>query len=434
MEQQNILILGSGGREHVFAWKLAQSESKPVLFCAPGNAGTAEVATNVSLAILDFEAVGKFCIDHQIEVVIPCSEDPLVAGIVDHFADCEELKNIFVFGPNQEASRLEGSKDYTKRFLMRHGIPTAQYKTFTPAQINDAKNYLSELKAPYVLKADGLAAGKGVVITKLRAEAEHVLDDMLLGHLFGSAGNQVVIEEFLDGMEFSVFAVSDGSTYTLLPEAKDYKRIGENDHGLNTGGMGAVSPVSFMDQDLMNKVKSTIIEPTFNGLQQDGIPFVGFLFFGLINVAGTPKVIEFNVRMGDPETEVVFPRWEVDLAELINACALKQLLNIKSSVSAKNCVTVFTVSGGYPDAYEKNREIVLKDLPPDSIRFHAGTKKTGVHLLTNGGRVLAHTAFGDTLQEAISNAYGAIKYTQFEGMYYRTDIGQDVLRLTQTQI
>jgi phosphoribosylamine--glycine ligase len=433
MDKTKILVLGNGGREHVFIWKLSQSEQPVELFCAPGNAGTKELAKNVDLNISDFDSIGDFCLKEGINIVIPGSEAPLVAGIVDHFKATLALRNVYVFGPSKAAAELEGSKDFAKRFLVNNKIPTAAYQTFSAKELAEAKAFLTTLEAPYVLKADGLAAGKGVMITADRVEAEKLLEEILEGGKFGNAGNRVVIEEFLDGIEFSVFAMSDGKNYILLPEAKDYKRIGEGDVGLNTGGMGAVSPVNFVSDELMTKVKSEIIAPTFQGLEEAKMPFVGFLFFGLINVNGQPKVIEYNVRMGDPETEVVFPRWEFDLVKGLLASRDNNLINVKSTFKSQICTTVFAVSGGYPEGYAKGKQIDFNIDPKqtqDSIVFHAGTHvNDNGELVTSGGRVIAVSGLGTDIQSALQKSYKGIQNLNFEGMYYRKDIGFDLLQL-----
>jgi len=422
----NILILGSGGREHAFAWKLHQSELVNRLYVAPGNAGTGKIAQNVDLSLDDFDSIGEFCLNEQIDVVIPGSEDPLVNGIVDFFQSEAALEHIYVFGPNAESAQLEGSKDFAKIFMEENHIPTAGYKTFNGEQIEDAYSFLRELNAPYVLKADGLAAGKGVVICPTLEEADQVLREMLLDSKFGRASSRVVIEEFLDGIEFSVFVMTDGEHYAILPEAKDYKRIGEGDTGLNTGGMGAVSPVPFVDKTMMDKVVRRIVEPTMIGLKKREMEYVGFIFIGLISVNDDPYVIEYNVRMGDPETEVVMPRLKNDFAQLLDLCANKRLNDIEIEQDPRNCTTVFTVSGGYPEAYEKGKNITLDDVE-GVLFFHAGTKKDGDSVVTSGGRVLACSAFGQTLEEAINRSYEGAESVKFEGKYFRKDIAKDLM-------
>ncbi|MFT5723574.1 MAG: phosphoribosylamine--glycine ligase [Bacteroidia bacterium] len=425
----NVLILGSGGREHVLAWKAAQSTTIDNLYVAPGNAGTASVAKNINLSVMDFAGIATFCSENQIDVLIPGSEDPLVAGIADYM-EAQPGLDVFVLGPNKEAAQLEGSKEYAKEFMFEHNIPTAQYQSFTSETIVEAKAYLRTKDAPYVLKADGLAAGKGVVIADTLEYADATLDDMLLDKKFGDASSKVVIEDFLEGIEFSIFALSDGKNYIVLPEAKDYKRIGEGDTGLNTGGMGAISPVPFVDSDYFKRVESDIIKPTFDGLKKRGMTFVGFVFFGLINDKGNPKVIEYNVRMGDPETEVVFPRVQNDLGEILQLASQKRLSEVDVSIDSRTCSTVFTVSGGYPEAYEKGKIITLKDNDlKDVIVFHAGTQLSDKGIVTSGGRVIAVTAFGEDISSAITKSYLGVKDVKFDEMFYRNDIGQDLLKI-----
>ncbi len=424
----NVLILGSGGREHVLAWKASQSKLVKSLFVSPGNAGTAQVATNAAINGTDFGAIGQFCIDNQIDVLLPGSEGPLVAGITDYFSESETLNHIFVLGPNKEAAQLEGSKEYAKEFMIENDIPTAQYQSFTPATIQNAKDYVSAKKGPYVLKADGLAAGKGVVICDTIEYAHRVLDEMLLDEKFGSAGSTVVIEDFLEGIEFSIFAMSDGENYIILPEAKDYKRIGEGDTGLNTGGMGAVSPVPFVNDAYLKKVEDQIIKPTFEGLKKRNMEFVGFVFFGLINDDGDPKVIEYNVRLGDPETEVVFPRIDSDFGEWMDLARNKRLNDASVEVNNQVCTTVFTVSGGYPEAYEKKKPIQFASADlTDQMVFHAGTSLSGNEIVTNGGRVIAVSAFGENLESALKKTYAGVEAINFEGKNYRKDIGKDLI-------
>ncbi|MFT5513042.1 MAG: phosphoribosylamine--glycine ligase [Bacteroidia bacterium] len=427
----NVLILGSGGREHVLAWKAAQSHIINKLFVAPGNAGTAQIAQNVDLSVMDFSEIAEFCKKSAIDVLIPGSEDPLVSGIVDFMESYDGL-DMFVLGPNKEAAQLEGSKEYAKSFMIENDIPTAKYQSFTSETIKEAKAYLRTKTAPYVLKADGLAAGKGVVISETLEHADATLDDMLLDKKFGDASSRVVIEDFLSGVEFSIFALSDGENYIVLPEAKDYKRIGEQDTGLNTGGMGAVSPVPFMNEAYLQTVTSEIIQPTFEGLKKRNMPFVGFVFFGLINDNGAPKVIEYNVRMGDPETEVVFPRVLNDFGQILKLAANKRLNEVKMMADPRTCATVFAVSGGYPESYEKDKRIEFRPHEAqDTIVFHAGTKLDENDILTNGGRVLAVSAFGDSIQSAITKSYKGIQNISFDKMYYRKDIGQDLLTLSK---
>lgn len=427
----NVLILGSGGREHVLTWKSVQSAIVEHVYVAPGNAGTAQIAKNVDLSVMDFEAVAAFCKANKINVLIPGSEDPLVAGIVDYMEAQQDL-DVFILGPNKEAAQLEGSKEYAKAFMLENDIPTATYDSFTSETINEAKAYLRTKTAPYVLKADGLAAGKGVVISDTLEHADATLDDMLLDEKFGKASSRVVIEDFLQGVEFSIFAMSDGENYVILPEAKDYKRIGEGDTGLNTGGMGAVSPVPFMNADYLEKVESQIIKPTFEGLKKRQMTFVGFIFFGLINDNGEPKVIEYNVRMGDPETEVVFPRIQNDFGQMLKLAAIKRLNEVKMRIDERTCSTVFTVSGGYPESYDKGKKITFRPHEAnDAVIFHAGTKIQEHDIVTSGGRVLAVSAFGENIQDALRKSYNGVQNISFDKMYYRKDIGQDLLTLSK---
>ncbi|ELR71408.1 Phosphoribosylamine--glycine ligase [Fulvivirga imtechensis AK7] len=425
----NILILGSGGREHMLAMKIAESEKCSRLFVAPGNAGTDQVAENVPLKVDDFPAIGNFVIENNIGLVVVGPEDPLVKGIRDYFHTDSALRKIALIGPGKAGARLEGSKDFSKAFMEKYGIPTAKSKTFTAATIDEGLIYLETCAMPIVLKADGLAAGKGVIIAQNIAEAQETLKSMLLEKQFGQASEKVLIEEFMDGIELSVFVLTDGKDYVLLPEAKDYKRIGEGDTGLNTGGMGAVSPVSFANSTFINKVKEKIIVPTIEGLREEGIDYKGFIFIGLMNVAGEPKVIEYNVRMGDPETQAVFPRIQSDVVELLYAAAQGRLSEIQLETDDLTAVTVVLVAGGYPGSYEKGDTI--KGLPDvtEALVVHAGTKHEGYELLTNGGRVLAITGQGDTLEEALEKAYDAVNRISWKGMYFRKDIGKDILAL-----
>jgi phosphoribosylamine---glycine ligase len=430
-EKAKILVLGSGGREHVFAWKLAEDLDTNHLFVATGNAGTSQVGTNVPISINDFEALAAFCIEEGITLVLPGSEDPLVNGITDYFAKRADLSHIYVFGPSEFGATLEGSKDFAKAFMARHGIPTAKYETFTGDQLDEAYAFLDTLTAPYVLKADGLAAGKGVLILENLEEAKIELTDMLLNSKFGAASKKVVIEEFLDGIEFSVFVMTDGDDYLVLPEAKDYKRIGESDTGLNTGGMGSVSPVPFMDKQLRKRVENDIIKPTMDGLKKDDMEYKGFVFIGLMNIDGVPKVIEYNVRMGDPETEVVFPRVKNSLLNLLEAARDKRLKRVKLEIDSRYCCAVFMVSGGYPQAYEKGKSIEIPELA-ESIAFHAGTKADKDNVVTNGGRVLALSSFGQSMAEALESSYRSIDLIHFDGAYWRKDIGVDLTEYTKT--
>lgn len=423
----NILIIGSGGREHTFAWKLRQSPKLNQLFIAPGNAGTDELGTNLDIDVSDFESIKKSVIKNNIELIIVGPEVPLVNGIHDYFLNEEQLKNVKVFGPQKFAAQLEGSKEFAKEFMFRHGIPTAAYKSFNQETLESGFQFLEGLKPPYVLKADGLAAGKGVVILEGLEEAKSELSDMLTNEKFGQASKTVVIEEFLDGIEMSCFVLTDGKNYINLPNAKDYKRIGEGDKGLNTGGMGAISPVPFADEEFLNKIEKKIIQPTISGLQKDNIPYIGFIFFGLIKVADEPMVIEYNCRMGDPETEVVIPRIKSDLLELLISTTNNNLHKHSLKIDNRSATTVMLVSGGYPESYEKGKEIVGVDNVANSLLFHAGTKidEKG-KLVSNGGRVMAITSFGDNFEDALKQSYTSIKKINFEKMNYRKDIGFDL--------
>ncbi len=423
-----ILLLGSGGREHAFAWKMLQSPKCTSLFVAPGNAGTNQIATNVNLNILDFESIKNFVIQEKIEMVVVGPEDPLVLGIYDFFKNDLYLYKIPVIGPSKKGAQLEGSKEFAKEFLVRHHIPTAAYESFTAETVEKGCEFLKTLQPPYVLKADGLAAGKGVLIIEDLAEAQKELRNMLVYKKFGEASSKVVIEEFLDGIELSCFVLTDGKNYKILPTAKDYKRIGESDTGLNTGGMGAVSPVPFADAVLLEKIESRIVKPTIDGFAKDGIDYKGFVFIGLINVKGEPIVIEYNVRMGDPETEVVIPRLKSDLVELFEAVANEKLDQVSLEIDSRSATTVMLVSGGYPEYYEKGKLISGIENITDSIVFHAGTKLVNNQVVSNGGRVLAITSFGDDFQEAIKKSYQNINKLHFDTMYFRKDIGLDLLR------
>ena len=422
----DILLLGSGGREHAFAWKMLQSPICGRLFVAPGNAGTGTIATNVELDILDFAGLKEFVLREQIGMVVVGPEDPLVKGIYDFFVGDEQLKKIPVIGPSKLGATLEGSKEFAKEFMVKHGIPTAGYDSFTKDTVEEGCKFLETLKAPYVLKADGLAAGKGVLIIHDLAEAKAELRNMLVNSKFGNAGDKVVIEEFLDGIELSCFVLTDGKNYKILPTAKDYKRIGEGDTGLNTGGMAAVSPVPFADAVLLEKIETRIVKPTILGLQKDKIPYKGFVFIGLINVKGEPIVIEYNVRMGDPETEVVIPRLSSDLLELFLAVAEGRLDEVSLKVDARTAATIMLVSGGYPEEYQKGKEITGIADVDESLVFHAGTKMQDGMVVSNGGRVLAVTSFGTTFDEAIKKSYQNIEKLHFDTMYYRKDIGFDL--------
>jgi phosphoribosylamine---glycine ligase len=422
----NILILGSGGRECTLAWKLAQSKKINKVFIAPGNAGTEVIGENISLDPNNFEAVKKAVLEKQVQMIIVGPEDPLVNGIHDYFLSDPELKNTPLIGPQKNAAQLEGSKEFAKEFMYRHQIPTAKYQSFTAESLQKGYAFLDTLKAPYVLKADGLAAGKGVLILNDLREAKDELKEMLTNQKFGVAGTKVVIEEFLDGIEMSSFVLTDGDNYVILPNAKDYKRIGEGDMGLNTGGMGAISPVPFADNEFLTKVEERVIIPTINGFKKDNIPYVGFVFIGLIKVNNEPFVIEYNIRMGDPETEVVIPRIQSDLAELFIATAEKKLDKFELKIDKRSATTVMLVSGGYPESYEKGKEITGLDGIDDSIIFHAGTQSKGDKIVTSGGRVLAVTSYGNDFKEALAISYKNIKKINFDKMNYRTDIGFDL--------
>jgi len=422
----NVLLIGSGGREHALAWKLSQSKRITKLYIAPGNAGTQTVGTNVNLNPEDFDAVRDFVRGNGVHMVVVGPEAPLVAGISDYFQNEPSLKYISVIGPSKAGAMLEGSKEFSKQFMLRHNVPTARYNSFTSETLEEGFKFLETLNSPYVLKADGLAAGKGVLICDELVEARIELTSMLVEHKFGSASDKVVIEEFLKGIELSVFVLTDGKNYKILPSAKDYKRIGEGDTGLNTGGMGAISPVPFADQTFMNKVEERIVKPTVAGLQKDGIDYKGFIFIGLMNVGGDPYVIEYNVRMGDPETEVVIPRIKTDLIDLFEAVADQSLDRVQLEVDPRTTCTVMLVSDGYPGSYEKGRKIGGLDKVKDSVVFHAGTKDDNGNVLTNGGRVLAITSYGENMTEALEQSYANAHVVNYEGKYFRSDIGFDL--------
>ena len=421
-----VLLLGSGGREHALAWKIAQSSILDELFIAPGNAGTKKHGKNIDLSPTDFDGIKEFVVAQQIDMVIVGPEEPLVNGIYDYFQADEQLKKVGIIGPSKFGAQLEGSKDFAKAFMARHAIPTAKYGTFTAETITQGLSFLDAMKGPYVLKADGLAAGKGVLILSDLDEAKSELKSMLIDEKFGAASSKVVIEQFLDGIELSVFVLTDGESFKLLPEAKDYKRIGEGDTGLNTGGMGAISPVPFADASFMDKVHNRIIVPTIKGLKSEKITYKGFVFFGLISVKGDPYVIEYNCRMGDPETEVVIPRLKSDILDLFEGVASNTLSERDIQFIDKSAATVMMVSGGYPGAYEKGKSIFGLNSIVDSIVFHAGTSADGPSVLTAGGRVLAVTSYGKNLEAALEKSYDSISKINYDGAYYRKDIGQDV--------
>jgi len=422
----NILILGSGGREHAFAHKISQSDRCEQLFVAPGNAGTAQIATNLDIGVNDFSMIKDTVINHKIDMVVVGPEDPLVNGIANYFMEDADLKKVMLIGPTKAGAQLEGSKERAKQFMMTHEIPTASYASFTNETVGEGKQFLETLSPPFVLKADGLAAGKGVLILQDLDEAKRELENMLSHAKFGAASATVVIEEFLDGIELSVFVLTDGKNYKILPTAKDYKRIGEGDTGLNTGGMGAISPVPFADEELMQKIEERIVKPTVNGLQKEDIDYKGFVFIGLINVDDEPFVIEYNVRMGDPETEVVLPRVKTDLVDLFEATSHQELDLCHLEVDPRAATTVMAVSGGYPESYEKGKEITGVEAIEDSIVFHAGTTTKEGKLSTNGGRVIAVTSMDEDYKLALKKSYQNIERLHFDGIYFRKDIGFDL--------
>jgi len=421
----NILILGSGGREHTFAWKIAQSDLCDKLYVGPGNAGTADIAENLDINPIDFAQVGKAALEKNIDMIVVGPEDPLVKGIVDFFKNDDQLKHIQMIGPSQRGALLEGSKERAKEFMALYNIPTAAYESFSFESLQAGKRFLETLKPPYVLKADGLAAGKGVLIIEDLDEAKKELENMLSGK-FGAASQKVVIEEFLDGIELSVFVLTDGENYKILPTAKDYKRIGEGDTGLNTGGMGAISPVPFADETLMKKIEDRIVKPTVNGIKADNIDYKGFVFIGLIKVGDEPYVIEYNVRMGDPETEVVLPRIKSDLVALMESTWKGELNTASLEIDERSATTVMLVSGGYPESYEKGKPITGLDKVTESLVFHAGTSRTEEGIVTNGGRVIAVSSFGDDYKQALKKSYQSAELLQFDKMYFRKDLGFDL--------
>ncbi|RLD46194.1 MAG: phosphoribosylamine--glycine ligase [Bacteroidetes bacterium] len=424
----NILLLGSGGREHALAWKIAQSPLLDHLFIAPGNAGTASIGTNINLKINDFIAIKEFIIDMKIDMLIVGPEQPLVDGIYDFIKADSQIKDTAIIGMSKQGAMLEGSKDFAKEFMMKYNVPTAAYQSFNSENIEEGKKFLETLKAPYVLKADGLAGGKGVLILDDIEEAKKGLSDMLLSGKFGKAGSNVVIEEYLDGIELSVFILTDGTDYVILPEAKDYKRIGEGDTGLNTGGMGSISPVPFADKEFMQKVEERIIKPTVKGIKVEGMDYTGFVFIGLMNVGGDPYVIEYNVRMGDPETESVVPRIKNDLLEIFKQLDEGRLSEAKMEIDSRYVASVMLVAGGYPESYEKGKKISGLETVDGNIIFHAGTTmdEFGV-VYTNGGRIMTITSFGEDLQTALYKSYATAKNVKFNKMYYRTDLGKDLI-------
>lgn len=427
-----VLLLGSGGREHALAWKISQSSLLEKLYIAPGNAGTGTVGTNVPISVNDFEEIKKFVLEHEVDIVVVGPEDPLVNGVRDFFLEDPLLKDVYVVGPGKDGAELEGSKDFSKQFMQKYNIPTARYQSFTQNEIGKAILYLEELEAPYVIKADGLAAGKGVSICESLEDAKEEVRIMLEDEKFGAASSKIVIEEFLKGIELSVFILTDGKTYITLPEAKDYKRIGEGDTGLNTGGMGSISGVPFATEEFMQKVDEKVVKPTVEGLKKEGIDYHGFIFFGLMNVKGEPYVIEYNVRMGDPETESVIPRVKTDLLAIFNKMSQGKLADVDLQVDERYATSVILVSGGYPEAYEKGKKITQLDKVKESIVFHAGTavdvENEGVK--TSGGRVISVTSLGNSIAQALQKSYLNAEIIEFEGKYYRKDLGNDILSYT----
>ncbi len=425
MSAYNILLLGAGGRECTLAWKLSQSKLCKELFIAPGNAGTAQYGSNLNIGVTDFDEIKRVCIQDKIDILVPGPEDPLVEGIYDFFKNDDELKHIIVAGPSKGGAQLEGSKAFSKKFMQRHNVPTAGYREFTEENYEDGVTYIKEHSLPIVLKADGLAAGKGVVIAQSTDEALDTFSSMIKDARFGDASKKVVIEEFLDGIELSVFVLTDGINYVRLPEAKDYKRIGEGDTGPNTGGMGALSPVPFADDLFMQKIEQKIIEPTIKGLREEELVYQGFIFFGLIKVNGEPYVIEYNCRMGDPETEVVLPRLETDLVELFVKMHEGKLNEAETKFKEEAACTVMLVSDGYPGSYEKGKEMTGMEHITDSMLLHAGTKLSEGKVVTNGGRVIAITSYGKDIHDALATSYKNAEQVQFEGKYYRKDLGYE---------
>jgi len=427
----NVLVLGSGGREHAICWKLAQSSQLRELYIAPGNAGTAQLGTNLDIDYMNFKVVKKHVLNNNIDIVVVGPEAPLVEGIQDYFQADKDLGGVTVIGPTAKAAQLEGSKDFAKKFMQRHNIPTAKYQSFTKSTAAQASAYLDSLKAPYVLKCDGLAAGKGVIITESLEEAKAQANDILLHQSFGEAGAKLVIEEFLNGIEVSMFVITDGASFKILPEAKDYKRIGEGDTGLNTGGMGAVSPVPFVNREFMEKVKNQVIIPTVKGLVADGIKYQGFIFFGLIKVAGDPYVIEYNCRLGDPEAEVIIPRIKSDLLHFFDGIASGTLSECDLEIDEKSVAAVMLTSGGYPEKYSKGMTIHGLDDAEESILFHAGTKPSKNGTITSGGRVLAVTSYGTDIENALERSYKNAEKIKFTKKYLRSDIGFDLKKTPQ---
>lgn len=431
MKKLNVLLLGGGGREHAIAWKLAQSEQMNNLYIAPGNGGTSQVGTNVNIGETNFPEIKRAIIDNNVDLLVVGPEAPLVKGIREYIESDIETENVRIIGPGRAGAQLEGSKSFSKAFMAKHGIPTAKYGVFSAGQLEGAKEFLHKMNPPFVLKADGLAGGKGVLIIDNLKEAHLALEEMLVKSKFGTASETVVIEEFLDGIELSVFVLTDGKTYVNLPSAKDYKRIGEGDIGLNTGGMGSLSPVPFADDEFLRKVEERITKPTISGLKADDIPYNGFVFIGLMNVNGDPFVIEYNVRLGDPETESIMPRIKSDLLEFLWKCGGEELGNDELEVYTQSVASVMMVSGGYPESYEKGKTILGLDQVQHSLVFHAGTKNDGSRVSTNGGRVVTITSYGETLKQALAASYSEVNKVYYENMYYRKDLGFDLEPIKQ---